>query len=155
MYRCALTGIESPNIVACMRTGILFDRDAIREYLRFNKFCPITNAEMDMRDFIEIKTDQTAHIPEKAVNVAESIQKLKQNWDSAQTELNSQKLQEDNLKKELLYIKQQNAQAKEYIAKLLAEKEALASHYVQLAEQVKTSEAYKQRMIHQESNRSS
>lgn len=152
MNRCALTGIESHNLVVCTKTGILFDKDAITEYLRFNRLCPITKVEMDAHDFVEIKSDFAIGIPEKAVDVAESIQQLKLNWDAVQAGLNTAKLQEDNLKKELLYIKQQNAQAKEYIARLLAEKETLSQQYVHLAEQVKTSDAYRQKQAQQVAN---
>ncbi len=145
MYICSLIGVETRNAVVCAKTGLVFDKDSIFEYLKINSVCPITSVSMSLNDFVEIKAGSNGQLLPEAADLAESVKKIRADWESLQKELNAKKLQEDNLKKELLYIRKQNSQAREYIASLLGEKETIAAQYQLVAEKMVQSEGYKQR----------
>jgi pre-mRNA-processing factor 19 len=55
---CALSGKLTNNPVICIKTGLIFDKNAIEQFIESSGICPITNIPINKDDFCEIENER-------------------------------------------------------------------------------------------------
>ena len=55
---CALSGKLTNNPMICIKTGLIFDKNAIEQFIESSGICPITNIPINKDDFCEIENER-------------------------------------------------------------------------------------------------
>lgn len=55
---CALSGKFTNNPVICIKTGLVFDKNAIEQFIEGSGVCPVANVPICKDDFVEIENER-------------------------------------------------------------------------------------------------
>lgn len=126
MIKCALSGKTTPNLVINRKNGMIYDLDILKEHLKISENCPLTGEIIKLEDFTRIKSSLENNIKEnekKPNGIDKVIEELELTFHKANSEVENLRVKNEVLKKELVFLENQNDEGIKYIAKLLKEKE--------------------------------
>ena len=88
MLRCALTGVIPKHPVLSPQ-GIVFEKEAIQQYLVNSSVCPVTGNPLTFDTLIDIQVNQPTNYPAavRATSFTDYLNGLTEEWNLAQKEL--------------------------------------------------------------------
>ncbi|KAL7067580.1 U-box domain-containing protein [Cryptosporidium serpentis] len=121
---CSISGALARDPVIS-KTGYIFERKLIEEYVKSNGKCPFSNDALAVDDLISIHTDSgiTPRLPANT-SIPGLLEMLQTEWDATMTELFQLRLQVDQLKMQLSQSLYQQDAACRVIAKLIKERDS-------------------------------
>lgn len=122
MIKCALSGKIGSNLVINRKNGIIYDFETLKDHLKISENCPLTGEKIKLEDFTQIKTFSKKDVL-KPEGIDKIIEDLEITFNKANNEVENLRTKNETLKKELVFLENQNDQGIKYIAKLLKEKE--------------------------------
>ena len=119
MLKCRLTG-QIPHSPVITPNGVVYEKDAIEQYLLTNSQCPIDGVPLKKEDLIPLKIDEFEAYPAEVRNssFAQLLASLQAEYDSVQTELHSLRTKLATTQRELAQALYENDAARRVIARM-------------------------------------
>lgn len=120
---CSISGITPDNPVIS-KTGYVFEKKLIEEYIRCNSSCPITKSELSLDDLIEIKSTSSLK-PRliKNTSIPGILDSLRTEWDAMVMEMFQLRSELEQTKAQLTHSLYQHDAACRVIARIAREKD--------------------------------
>jgi len=134
---CSICGHTPQEPVVSIKTGHIYEKRLIEEYIKLHKKCPVTGVELTENDIIPLKVANPAVVPRPttATSIPGMLQLFQNEWDAVMLENYSLQQQVLELRKELTQTLYQHDAACRVIARLTKERDEARK----LATMVKTS----------------
>ena len=129
---CAISGVICREPVVSVKSGHVFEKSLIEEYVHQNGTCPVTNEELAKEDLVPIRqAEVVAPRTTSATSVPGVLQLLQSEWDSVMLEVFNLKQQLNSTRQELAKTLYKHDAACRVVARLMTERDqarqALAS----------------------------
>lgn len=123
---CAISGQPLLEPVVSVKTGHVFERGVISQYIESTGRCPITGVDLKLEDLITVQSQGSAKPrPLSHSSVPGLIEAFQQEWDASVLETQSLQQHLGALRKELAHSLYQYDAACRVIARLLQENSTL------------------------------
>lgn len=124
MY-CCISGQEPVDPVVSPKSGYLFERKLVEEYIKQHGKCPMTDEPLELEDLISVKSNPNAKPrPVSATSIPGMLQLFQNEWDSLMLETFSMKKHLDTVRQELSHALYQHDAACRVVARLVKERDA-------------------------------
>ncbi|OII73403.1 guanine nucleotide-binding protein [Cryptosporidium ubiquitum] len=120
---CSISGI-TPEDPVISKTGYVFERKLIEEYIRCNNSCPITKSELSLDDLIQVKSTSSFK-PRliKNTSIPGILDSLRTEWDAMAMEMFELRSELEQAKAQLTHSLYQHDAACRVIARITREKD--------------------------------
>jgi hypothetical protein len=135
MLKCVISGKTTPNLVINKSNGLIYDFDTIEKHLKLSKICPISGEEIKIEDMIKINNNADENLNEPK-NLNKIIEDLEKTFSKANEEIDNLLIKNNTLKKELVFLENQNEHGIKYVAKLLKEKEQYETYLSNFSKEI-------------------
>lgn len=122
---CCISGTVPQDPVISRKSGHLFERRLIEQFIESSGKCPITNEPLSKDDLIPVKCNTTVKPrPPSATSIPGMLQLFQNEWDSLMLETFSLKQHLDTVRQELSHSLYQHDAACRVIARLVKERDS-------------------------------
>lgn len=129
---CSISGVAPENPVIT-KTGYVFERRLIEEYIRCNGSCPVTKSELSLDDLIQVKS-ASSFKPRliKNASIPGILDSLRTEWDAMVMEMFQLRSELEQTKAQLTHSLYQHDAACRVIARITREKDQAVSRLAQV-----------------------
>eukprot|EP00761_Pharyngomonas_kirbyi_P012316 gb/GECH01012343.1/.p1 GENE.gb/GECH01012343.1/~~gb/GECH01012343.1/.p1 ORF type:complete len:471 (+),score=114.27 gb/GECH01012343.1/:1-1413(+) len=122
---CCISGQEPTEPVVSVKSGHLFEKRLVEEYIQQHEKCPITDQPLTLDDLVAVKSNPNVKPrPASATSIPGMLQLFQNEWDSLMLETFTMKKHLDTVRQELSHALYQHDAACRVVSRLVKERDA-------------------------------
>ncbi|CUV06912.1 unnamed protein product [Cryptosporidium hominis] len=139
---CSISG-TTPEDPVISKTGYIFEKRLIEEYIRCNNSCPITKSELSLDDLIQVKSKSNLK-PRliKNTSIPGILDSLRTEWDAMAMEMFQLRSELEQTKSQLTHSLYQHDAACRVIARITREKDQAISRLAEIQNSILEKDEY-------------
>lgn len=129
---CSVSGVTPENPVVSRKTGHIFEKRIIEQYIAQHGNCPVTNEPLTLEDLLEVKSSKVPRPrPAHATSIPGLLQLFQNEWDALMIESFTMKQHLETVRQELSHALYQHDAACRVIARLIKERDSARQQLAQ------------------------